>query len=339
MEYRPLGRSGIQVSRYCLGTAFFGSQTPRTAAIAIVHRAIELGVNFIDTANTYGDGRFRGDRPGYPLEWPPVEEVVGEAIRGHRAEVIVATKVCEPVGPGPNQRGLSRRFILEQVESSLRRLGTEYIDVYYAHHPDARTPIDESLRAFDDLVRQGKVRYVGISNFAGWQIVEALWRAERGGLTDPVVMQANYNLLSRACELEQLPALAAFDLAAYAFAPLAGGVLTGKYQPGGPPPPGSRGEFWAEREQNPKRPSSVPVRTARFVAGAAALAAWARSRGNTASQVALAWLLGNPLLTGVISGASSLAQLEDSVRAVEITLDGAERDEVAALVSAGERQA
>jgi len=339
VEYRPLGRSGIQVSRYCLGTAFFGSQTPRTAAIAIVHRAIELGVNFIDTANTYGDRRFRGDRPGYPSEWPPVEEVVGEAIRGHRAEVIVATKVCEPVGPGPNQRGLSRRFILEQVESSLRRLGTEYIDVYYAHHPDARTPIDESLRAFDDLVRQGKVRYVGISNFAGWQIVEALWRAERGGLTDPVVMQANYNLLSRACELEQLPALAAFDLAAYAFAPLAGGVLTGKYQPGGPPPPGSRGEFWAEREQNPKRPSSVPVRTARFVAGAAALAAWARSRGNTASQVALAWLLGNPLLTGVISGASSLAQLEDSVRAVEITLDGAERDEVAALVSAGERQA
>jgi aryl-alcohol dehydrogenase-like predicted oxidoreductase len=156
VEYRPLGRSGVQVSAYCLGTAFFGSQTPTDVSIQVIRRALDLGVNFVDTANTYGDRRFVSTAPGFPAEFPLAEEVVGRAIEGRRGEVVLATKVCEPVGEGPNRRGLSRRFVMEQVELSLRRLRTDHVDVYYMHHPDPATPIDESLRAFDDLVHQGK---------------------------------------------------------------------------------------------------------------------------------------------------------------------------------------
>ncbi|TAK23913.1 MAG: aldo/keto reductase [Chloroflexota bacterium] len=329
MEYRPLGKTGVQVSRYCLGTAFLGSQTPLDRSIEIVHRACDLGINFIDTANTYGDRRFKGDRPGYPDIWPAVEEVVGRAIADRRDRVIVATKVCEPVGDGPNDRGLSRHFIMRQVEISLRRLGTDYIDVYYAHHPDPRTPIDETLRAFDDLVRQGKVRYIGISNFCGWQIAESLWMAERHHAAAPVVMQTNYNLLSRDAEAEQLPALAHFGLSSFAFAPLAGGTLTGKYTVGAEPAAGSRGEFWADRPGNVARASSSPVRDERVLRQVAVLRDWAEERGHTAAQVALAWLLGNSQLTGVISGASTVRQLEESVGALEVELTADDRAAIA----------
>jgi aryl-alcohol dehydrogenase-like predicted oxidoreductase len=331
MEYRPLGQSGVQVSAYCLGTAFLGSHVPEEESIRIVKRAIDLGINFVDTANTYGDRRFKSVHEKYPQEYPRVEEVLGRALEGRRDEVVLATKVCEPVGDGPNDRGLSRRFILEQIELSLRRLRTDYVDVYYAHHPDPRTPIEETLRAFDDLVKQGKVRYAAISNFAGWQIVEALWTADRIGASRPVCMQFNWNLLSRQVEAEQLPALAKYGLGALAFAPLAGGVLAARYRPGEAPPTGSRAEFWSDRSWNPARASSTPARDEEKLRGAAALAAWAEQRGWTASQVALGWLLSDPRLTSVISGASSVEQLERSVRCVEVKLSQAERDEVAAL--------
>jgi aryl-alcohol dehydrogenase-like predicted oxidoreductase len=333
VEYRPLGQSGVQVSSYCLGTAFLGSHVPEDESIRIVHRAIELGINFVDTANTYGDRRFKSVHARYPQEYPRVEEVLGRALEGRRHEVVLATKVCEPVGDGPNDRGLSRRHVFEQIELSLRRLRTDHVDVYYAHHPDPKTPIEETLRAFDDLVKQGKARYAAISNFAGWQIVEALWTSDRLGVSRPVCMQFNWNLLSRQAEAEQLPALAKYGLGALAFAPLAGGVLAARYRPGEEPPSGSRGEFWSDRSWNPARASSTPARDEPNLRGAQALAQWAQARGWTASQVALAWLLSDPRLTSVISGSSSVGQLEQSVRCTEITLSQAERDEVAALVA------
>jgi aryl-alcohol dehydrogenase-like predicted oxidoreductase len=333
MEYRPLGQTGVQASAYCLGTAFLGSHVPVDESIRIVRRALDLGVNFVDTANTYGDRRFVSTAPGYPREYPLAEEVVGQALAGRRHEVILATKVCEPVGDGPNDRGLSRRHVFQQIEASLRRLGTDHVDLYYAHHSDPKTPIEETLRAFDDLVHQGKVRYAAISNFAGWQIVEALWTADRLGLNRPVCMQMNWNLLSRQAEVEQLPALARFGLGALAFASLAGGVLAARYRPGEAPPPGSRAEFWHDRSWNPARPSSTPARSEENLRRAQALAAWADERGHTASQVALAWLLGDPRLTAVISGASSVEQLEQSVRCVEIKLSQEEREEIGRLVA------
>lgn len=335
MQFRPLGSTGVQVSAYCLGTAFFGSQTPLEESLRIMERALELGVNFWDTANTYGDTRFTVARPGYPSERPVVEEIVGRALKGRRQEVVLATKVCEPVGPGPNERGLSRRFVMQQCELSLRRLGTDHVDLYYAHHPDPRTPIDETLRAFDDLVRAGKVRYPAISNFAAWQVVEALWAADRAAAARPVCMQMLYNLLDRAAEREQLPLLAKYGMGALAWSPLAGGVLAARYRPGEAPVAGSRGDFWLERETAPHgRPGSVPQRGDANLRKAQALAVWAAARGHTAAQVGLAWLLGNPQLTAVIAGASSIAQLESNVAAADLTLTGADRDEVARVVDA-----
>jgi aryl-alcohol dehydrogenase-like predicted oxidoreductase len=302
-------------------------------SIRVVHRALDLGVNFIDTANTYGDRRFVSVDPKYPREYPFSEEVIGRALVGRRHEAIVATKVCEPTGESPNDRGLTRRYIFQQIEVSLRRLGTDHVDIYYAHHPDTRTPIEETLRAFDDLVRQGKVRYPAISNFAGWQIVEALWTADRLGLSRPACMQFNWNLLARQVEQEQLPALARFGMGALAFAPLAGGVLAGRYRAGDKPPSGSRAEFWIDRTWSPGRASSTPARSEENLARAERLEGWARERGWSSSQVALGWLLSDRRLTSVISGASSPEQLEESVRCVDVKLEPTERDEVAALVA------
>src|SRR5579859_3853313 len=205
MEYRLLGQTGMQVSALCLGTAFYGSLTPVDESIRLIHHAVDMvGINFVDTANTYGNRRF--DYDGVPRDRPVVEEIVGRALQGRRHEVVLATKCGEPVGTGPNDGGLARRHIMVQVETSLRRLGTDYIDLYYPHHPDPQTPIDQTLRAFDDLVRQGKVRYVGLSDYNAWQVIEALWVADRHNLETPACVQTLYNLFYRADERELMPA-------------------------------------------------------------------------------------------------------------------------------------
>jgi aryl-alcohol dehydrogenase-like predicted oxidoreductase len=327
-----LGRTGLQVSTCCLGTAFLGSFTAVEDSQAIIQRALELGVNFIDTANTYGDRRFSVAIA--PPDRPMVEEIVGRALQGHRHEVVLATKVCEPVGEGVNRRGLSRKFIMEQVEISLKRLGTDFIDLYYAHHPDPLTPIDESLRAFDDLVRQGKVRYVGLSNYPAFRMTEALWQAERHQVSAPVAIQILYNMLYRRPEEEQLPAAQAFGLGAMVYSPLAGGVLTAKYRAEqAEPPAGSRAVFW--RRQG-SRPSSTPQMDAEYLSAAARLAQIADQRGQTAAQLALAWILANPAVTAAVMGASSVAQLEANLPAFDMAMSIEEREALSAAIEGPE---
>jgi aryl-alcohol dehydrogenase-like predicted oxidoreductase len=326
MHYRRLGASGMQVSAICLGTAFYGSLTPVDEALRLVHRALDLGINFIDTANTYGDRRF--SYPGVPADRPMVEEIVGQALRSRRGEVILATKCGEPVGQGPNARGLARRHIMEQVEISLRRLGTDYLDLYYPHHPDPLTPIEETLRAFDDLVRQGKVRYVGLSDHRAWQVVKALWTADERRLTSPVCVQTLYHLLDRRDEAELLPTCRQFGLSMVIFSPLAGGLLAGTYRPGEPPPAGSRGQVThADRG----RPSSIPLLTAAALSAAQRVAKIAGERGQRPGPLALAWLLSHPEVGAVISGTSTVAELEENVAAIDLPFSAEDRAALDAL--------
>ncbi|HEY7295809.1 MAG TPA: aldo/keto reductase, partial [Dehalococcoidia bacterium] len=228
MQYEELGPSGVRVSRLCLGTAAFGVAPLAEGCGPLVGRALDLGINFFDTANSYGN-QPRFDRPGAPpaAERASAEELLGRALAGRRAAAFLATKVMEPVGPGVNDRGLSRRHIMQQVEQSLRRLRTDYIDLYYAHHPDPRTPLDQTLRAFDDLIREGKVRYVGLSTFPAWQTTEALWICDRLGLYAPICCQLPYNMAVRGIEQEVVPACRRFGLGITVFSPLAGGLLAG----------------------------------------------------------------------------------------------------------------
>ncbi len=332
MQYRLLGRTGLQVSTLCLGTAFFGSYTSLDDSLQIIRRALELGVNFIDTANTYGDRRFSVAIA--PPDRPMVEEIVGRALVGHRHQVILATKVCEPVSDGVNRRGLSRKFILEQVEVSLKRLGTDFIDLYYTHHPDPLTPIDETLRAMDDLVHQGKVRYVGLSNYPAFRMTEALWMAERYRAVAPVAIQILYNMLYRGPEQEQLPAAAAFGLGAMVYSPLAGGVLTGKYRADQAEPPAGSRAVYSRRQGG--RPSSTPQQNPAYLAASARLVQIAAERGQTAAQLALAWILANPAITAAIMGASTVAQLEGNLPAFDLAMTPDEREALSQAVEGQE---
>jgi aryl-alcohol dehydrogenase-like predicted oxidoreductase len=318
MKYRLLGSTGLRVSSLCLGTAFLGI-TPLEADVApLLHRALDLGINFLDTANSYGN-QARFDRPGVPpwTERPSSEEFVGRALRGRvRYDVIVATKVQEKVGEGPNDGGptgggLTRKHIMAQCEQSLRRLGTDYLDVYYAHHPDPTTPLDQTLRALDDLVRQGKVRYPALSNYPAWQLTHALWLSERLGLNPPVAMEMPYHVLNRGIEREVVPACLAFGVGITAYSPLGGGLLSGHYKPGQPPPPGSRASF--RRQPGPAFPEHQ-------LRAAAKLSALAAEWGHLPVQVALAWLLARPGLTSAIVGPETIQQLEELIPAADLTL-------------------
>lgn len=313
MEYRLLGTSGLRVSPLCLGTAFYGSITSVAAATQLVHHALAAGINFIDTANTYGDQRF--DYAGVPKDRLMVEEILGRALQGRRHAVVLASKCGEPVGKGPLQRGLARRHILQQVEISLRRLGTDYLDLYYPHHPDPQTPIEESLRAFDDLLRQGKIRALGLSDYRAWQVVQALWTAERKNLAEPACVQTLYNLLDRSDERELLPVCRQFGLRLVIFSPMAGGVLSAQYRPGAAPPPGSRAQY---TRASAGRPAATPVLTDANLAAAQRLAAFAADHDATASQMALAWLLSHEEVASAITGAGSPAEIDENLRAIEL---------------------
>ena len=319
MRYARLGTSGLEVSRICLGTATFGVAPLAGEAERLVGAALDLGITFFDTADVYGHMP-TFDRPGAPpaAQREPAELILGRALRGRRDDVVIATKSGEPVGPGPGDRGLSRRRVMEQAEESLRRLGTDHIDVYYAHNPDPATPLEETFQAYDDLVRQGKVRHVALSNHPAWQVVQALWIAEMAHRPAPVCVQVKYNLVDRSAEHELVPACVRFGLSVVPFAPLHGGLLAGTQVPAGE----VRGD---ERFGGPGFAASE-------LATGRALEGLSDRWGLRPHQVSLAWLLSRPAVASVIVGAETIDQLTANASAADVDLDPAQVDDLSALV-------
>ena len=297
MDYRPLGRSGVKVSPICLGTMMFGGPTDEEAAARMMDEARGAGINFIDTADTYTDGRS--------------EEIVGRAIKADRSSWILATKVGNPVGPGggPNAAGLSRHRVFQACEASLRRLGTEAIDVYYLHKEDHATPLAETVGALADLIRAGKIRYFGLSNHRGWRVAEVCNLCDDLGIGRPVVSQPYYNALNRMPEVEHLPACAYYGLGVVPYSPLARGILTGKYDPKTPPAEGTR----AGRQD--KRMLETEWRTESLDI-AQEIRRHAEARGGTAAQFAIGWVLNNAAVSAVIAGPRTEEQWRDYLGAL-----------------------
>jgi len=317
VDYRPLGRTGIRVSPLCLGAMMFGGKTSPADSAAIIDRALDAGINFIDTANVYNQGRS--------------EEAVGEALQrnGRRSQVILATKVHGRMGDDPNAMGNTRRHIIEQCEASLRRLKTDWIDLYQVHRPQPDVPIDETLRALDDLVRSGKVRYIGSSTFAAWQLVESLWVAKEYGLERFVCEQPPYNLLDRRIERELLPMAQAYGFGIIPWSPLAGGLLTGKYRRNAPPPEDSR---YANLDANPLYRRRMNDAIWDVVEPLESLA---REKGTTISRFALAWCIHQPGVTSPIIGPRTMEQLEDNLGALEVTITDEDRKAIDRIIPPG----
>lgn len=314
MQYVNLGRAGIKVSRLCLGTMMFGGATDEADCIRIIHRALEAGINFIDTANMYNAGES--------------EVVTGKALRRHREQVILASKAKNPMGTGPNDQGLSRVHLIRECENSLRRLGTDYLDVYYLHAPDLTTPLEESLRTLDDLVRQGKVRYAACSNFYAYQVALMLGISATQHLERIACVQPLYNLVNREVEVELFPFCQEQGLGVVVYSPLARGILTGKYRPGQPIPEGSRAARGDKRiQQTELREESYAV--------AQQLAPLAEAHGCSISQYALAWTLANPIVTSAIVGPRTMDQFEDSLPALDVALTADDERAVDDLVPPG----
>jgi aryl-alcohol dehydrogenase-like predicted oxidoreductase len=301
MRYKKLGRTGLKVSEICLGTMTFGEQVSEAEAIDIMRSATAAGVNFIDTADMYVGGKS--------------EEIVGRALKGERDSVVLASKVANRMGPGVNDVGLSRKHIMKAIEDSLRRLETDYLDLYYVHLPDYDTPIEETLRALDDLVRQGKVRYIACSNFRAWQLCKALWVSDVNNLSRFDCIQSPYNLLTRDIEYELLPLCASEGVGVSVYNPLAAGLLTGKHDPTRPPAEGTRftlkglGPMYYERYWSPGNFEAV-----------AHLKEIASEHGRSLTQFSLAWILNNEAITSAICGASSVKQLEENLGAADVKL-------------------
>ena len=312
-EYRKLGSTGLKVSELCFGTATFGWHTEDSEAARMLDMWVDRGANFIDTANYYSawaEGSWAGRS----------EEVIGAWLKasGKRHQVVVATKCCSPVGPLPNDRGLSRRHIMDCVHASLKRLNTDFIDLYQAHAMDLDTPIEETVRAMDDLVRQGKVRYVGCSNFSAWRLCKALWIADKHNLARFESTQPEYSLLERAdFEREQAELVREEGLAVIPYSPQAMGFLTGKYRGAESVPDNTRGTGIA-RMQAYFTPENFALIDEMEEIG--------RGYGKSIAQVALAWLLTNPLITAPIVGARDAAQLEESLEAAGFRLTEEEMD-------------
>jgi aryl-alcohol dehydrogenase-like predicted oxidoreductase len=337
MEYRKLGRTGLKVSSFCLGTMTFGKQVEEKEAIKIIHKAIDEGVNFIDTADMYVNG--------------VTEQIVGKAIKGMRHSLVLASKVGhvlklapkygeqkisgpidlarpKPFTPwpgredvGPNDMGLSRKHIMQAIEESLQRLDTDYLDIYYAHMPDYDTPLEETLRAMDDLVHQGKVRYLGCSNYRAFQLSKALWVSDKYNLARWDCIQPPYNLLTRDIEYELLPLCAEEGIGVCPYSPMAAGFLSGKYEKGKEPLPGARfslahlGYTYNQKYWDELNFSAV-----------AQLKKIAEDHGKTLPQFALAWVLSNKTITSIVCGATSIAQLQENLAATKITLGKEELD-------------
>jgi aryl-alcohol dehydrogenase-like predicted oxidoreductase len=311
MDYRQLGNAGVRVSVIGLGANRFGSKEVRQADVdRIIDQALELGVNFFDTANVYNEGRS--------------EETLGQALKGRMNEVVLASKFSFPRKTGPNSWGASRYHLMHALDASLRRLQTDHIDLYYTHRWDASTPIEETLRALDDVIRMGKVRYIGASAYASWQLAHANVLAEMKGWSSFVALQSEYNLLRRDVEREVLPYCRAHHVGFVPYYPLAGGFLTGKYEQGKPAPPGSRGtsarnvqEFMTEANYD---------RVGR-------LTNWAKARGRGVNELAQAWLLAQAPVCSVISGATKAEQVVSNVSASDWQLTAEELQEVDAIIN------
>lgn len=311
MKIKRMGRTGLKVSEICLGTMTFGLQCDERTSFAIMDEAAEQGINFFDTADGYPMG-------GNLETVGRTETIVGNWLKGRRNNIVLATKCWVPMSRGVNDRGLSRKHICDAVEDSLRRLQTDYIDLYQAHAPDPDTPLDETLRAFDDLVHQGKVRYVGCSNFKAWLLATSLWISDKYGLARFDCVQPRYNILFREIENELLPLCRHNGVGVIAYNPLAGGFLTGKYQAQAPALPESRFGFLsgASRSIYHKR----YWHDAQFEE-VGQLQKFFASRNKPLTQVAVAWVLVQPDITTAIVGATSAAQLRQSCPATELKLE------------------
>ncbi len=313
MKIRKLGRTGLKVSNLCLGAMTFGNKEwgcDEPTSKAIIHRFLDAGGNFVDTADVYSNG--------------VSEEITGRAIKGKRQQVVLATKVAGPMGAGPNDLGLSRRHVLEGVDASLRRLGTDWIDLYQVHAYDPTTPLDETLRALDDCVRTGRVRYVGCSNYSAWQLMKATALARELGTARFDALQPQYSLACRTIEREHLPLCREEGIGVIPWSPLAGGLLTGKVRKG-KVNEGTRASI---------DPNWSRFRTEKNFEIAESVVRVAQSLGKTPSQVALAWVMSQPGITSPIFGARTLEQLEDNLGAVQVLLDEEARkrlEEVSAL--------
>lgn len=331
MEYRKLGRTGLKVSTLCLGTMTMGKQVDEATSLQLIDRAVELGVNFIDTADMYVNG--------------VTEQIVAKAIKGRRDSLVLASKgghirklaakygeqiVAGPIdlarpkhfrpwesgeGTGPNDMGLSRKHLMQALEGSLKRLGTDYLDIYYAHMPDYDTPLDETLRAMDDMVRQGKVRYLGCSNFRAFQLAKSLWLSDKHELARWDVIQPPFNLLARDVEYELLPLCLEESVGVVPFSPMAAGLLSGKYDKDKAPLEGARYSLgqWGYTYNKPywNDLNFAAIEQLKQIAAGA---------GASLSRFALAWVLANPAITAISNGSTSVAQLEDNIAATDIKL-------------------
>lgn len=323
MEHRILGTSGLKVSALCLGAMTFGESKTFMKGVTssddeakrVFDRAIERGVNLIDTANVYSEGRS--------------EELTGQWIKSCRQKVLLATKCRFPVGwgqtekPGPHDSGLSRQHIMAACEASLKRLGTDHIDLYQVHMQDGTVRIEETLRALDDLVRQGKVRYFGCSNYTGYRLTESIFTAERHHLNRYESVQLQWSLLERGAEREVIPACKAFGVGVLVWSPLASGFLSGKYKRNQPPPEGSRLTEWKDTMKRLGQERSYDV--------IEKLEAIAKKHDATPAQIAIAWLLAKKEVTSIILGARSVAQLDDNLRAADVKLEAADMTDLDAI--------
>ncbi|HEU0163757.1 MAG TPA: aldo/keto reductase [Thermomicrobiales bacterium] len=310
MEQRRLGTSGLVVSTIGLGGNTFGATVDGDEAVKTIQHAIEQGITFIDSADVYSQGRS--------------EELVGQAVQGIRSSVVIATKMGNQMNSGPHAVGLSRRWVHQAVEDSLRRLNTDYIDLFYAHRPDPHTPLEETLRAFDDLVRSGKVRYIGCSNYPAWEVAYGVGISKELHLDRWVAAQNRWNLIDGLDSPELEQAADFLGVGIIPFTPLASGILTGKYKAGEEPQAGTRFADLAGLRGR---------LTAEKVEKAARVQKWAEERGHTAAEAAIAWLLAHPVVSSVIAGARNPEQLTANIAAGEWTLTPEERDELSALVA------
>jgi aryl-alcohol dehydrogenase-like predicted oxidoreductase len=305
LEYRQLGKSGVRVSTIGLGTNRFGIRVDQPSVTEIVDGALDLGINFIDTADVYQEGRS--------------EESLGVALQGRRHAVILATKGYNKTGQGPNDYGASRHHLLSAVEASLRRLQSDYIDLYQIHRWDSTTPIEETLRTLDDLVRAGKLRYIGASNFAAWQLARAHLLAELRGWEPFITIQPHYHMFERSIETELIPYCNEYQVGILPYFPLAGGFLTGKYKRGEAAPTGSRGESSTYVQEYMTDANFTRIER---------LGAWAQERDHSLGELAHAWLLAQPQVSSVISGATSLEQVQANAKAGDWRLTAEELAEV-----------
>jgi aryl-alcohol dehydrogenase-like predicted oxidoreductase len=296
VEYRNLGNSGLKVSVVGLGCNNFGGRTDAAGTAAVVNKCIDMGITFFDTADLYSRGRS--------------EEFMAPILKPHRRNIVLATKSGGPMGEGPYMRGASRKYLMDALDDCLRRLETDYVDLYQLHMPDATTPIEETLRAMDDMVHSGKVRYIGCCNFSGWQIADAMWTAKSEHLTPMISAQNQYSLLERAIEAEVAPACLRFGLGVLPYFPLASGFLTGKYKKDAPMPEGAR-------LSAPNNPFAARILNDANYERLAALEEFATARGHTMVELAISWLACQPYVGSVISGATRPEQVEENAKAAD----------------------